>query len=175
MIDSRKDDVFTCVSSGFCQCSSSSFLSPSSPSALVIITLKFHNKKNRFRICTCTFPCIIYCHKNVNCSIFLKGGSPPFSKNRENPEKTDFFYFSVWNSYWQLRFAKKWTRFGQFGPLQTLESRAPFAICTPNIKTLPVAGVLIEFVLLKKDVKLLKCCCWKRTVMQVDKISRCQL
>ena len=45
MIDSRKDDVFTCVSSGFCQRSSSPFLSLSSPSALVITTLKLHNKK----------------------------------------------------------------------------------------------------------------------------------
>ena len=42
---SRKGDVFTCVSSGFCQRSSSPFLSPSSRSALVIITLRFHNKK----------------------------------------------------------------------------------------------------------------------------------
>ena len=88
-----------------------------------LLLLSSTTKKNTFRICT--FPCIIYCHKNVNCSFFLKGGSPPFSKNRENPENQTFlwtkkcvlmiyFCFPAWNSHWQVRFAKNHIRFGQF-------------------------------------------------------------
>ena len=36
----------------------------------------------------------------------------------QNPEKWSvcWWYFPAWNLYWQVRFVKNRTRFGQFGP-----------------------------------------------------------
>ena len=123
-----------------------------------LLLLGSTTKKNRFRISS-PFPCIIYCHKDVESSFFLEMGvHPHFRKFVKTLKKKTFlqpkryflvpsFYFPFLNSYRQLRFAKKRTRFGQFGtpsPEHCLQSTPQY------METPPGAGVLVEFVLLTR-------------------------
>ena len=148
-----------------------------------LLLLGSTTKKNRFRISS-PFPCIIYCHKDVESSFFLEMGvHPHFRKFVKTLKKKTFlqpkryflvpsFYFPFLNSYRQLRFAKKTN---SIWSIWNSKSRAPFAIYTPIYGDTTGCWCPRRVCFVDKDVKLLKCCCWKRILMQVVKISRCQL
>ena len=128
-----------------------------------LLLLGSTTKKNRFRISS-PFPCIIYCHKDVESSFFLEMGYTPIFENSWKPWRkklscslkgTFWCHLSIFHSWthigsWDL--PKKRTRFGQFGtpsPEHRLQSTPQY------METPPGAGVLVEFVLLTRTSS-----CW---------------